>query len=277
MENPAFGLTQTGTDTTGMSTQTDSATTAGPTSSATVESSSDPTSTSDATTSSSDATTDTTTTDDPTLPSDTETSTSDSGDTDLTSDTEPVQMGMLEIEADLATCVLLQSGQGQPYAGPDECENIVSEFYGQPTGAIVTDVSYFDGGGAGREAWLYIRCSWPTQLDGAQLLDLSLTMTVFSHQDYFGADNSGVLSTTSPFDKASLTMAPAPPLLEVAADKGPSNPGQVHTWDLDPGLWQPGNGLFLMLTTASDEAVLYRSSAAQNPAVRPQFRVTYLK
>lgn len=295
MENPGFGLTLTDSD----PTTTSDATSAGPGTSTSAGPTSDPTVMTDASSDSSDATGSTSTTDDPGTSSTSDattddpptttdtTSTTDESTTadptveptDVTSDTgeSSTTGGITQVDLPLtiSACVMLEGGPGEPYLGPDACEELASGIFGLPDGMILTDKAVTGNGGANREAWLYIRLDWPEELEGKQLLNLTLAMTVFEAQNYPGSDASGALYTTSQFDKNTLTMAPSDPLVLLHPDQGPIMPGQQRTWPLDPQMWEPGTALYLMMRTNSQSGSCYWSNEASDPNKHPYFAVTY--
>lgn len=176
--------------------------------------------------------------------------------------------------ASLATCVLLEH-EGQPYAGPKDCEpKAEAEDGAGLTGVMIVDTQFVNQGGNDRPARIFMRFDLPAALLGKVLLTAKLQLRV-SDGEAAGANWSGTVRGAAPFDAASLDAGPPATLLPIVGDAGACEPGDLVSWSLSPIGFVPGQSLFFALTPADDDGVMYRSSRADE-AARPRLVIDYL-
>jgi len=294
MQNPGFGRTQAGGVTTGFvtsagptatedpstDTQTsDSAggqTTAtsgvtGPTSATDDDPTTPTTAGTDDTNNSADADGSTVTDSSPTTDTDetdTDETDTDDSDTDTTDGMGEVVDATFE-DVTTAKCVLLPQ-DGAPYAGPPQCETIVSNLLGEAKGVILNDEALFGGGGGNREARMFVRIDWPNDLTGKQLVTLALELRAAGD-----ADSSGEIWLSQSFTDQSLGVMAADPIIQLLPSIGQIEAEKAQVFDLDPNLWEPQTSLYLVFIPDSPVGSFYYGSETMLPAYKPKIHVSY--
>jgi len=276
MDNPGFGLSQTGGETTGLetsagpSTATDDPSTATQTSDPTGEQTSEASGTTDSTSTIDPTTTTTETTDASDSESDSETDSDSEADTNESETDDMGELIEVILPATQALCVLLTNGA--PHAGPEQCEQIVSfpKLF-EPQGIIANDTALVAGGlGLNREAQMFVKLDWPPELTDKEILTLKLELNVQGD-----ADSAGDLWLSQPFTKQSLGDGPADPIMELLPSAGPIEAGEVRFFELDPEVWTAGEPLHLVFVPDSSDGSFYWSSLAEDPELRPSFHISY--
>ncbi len=188
---------------------------------------------------------------------------------DTSSSSGPPMEVMVEIVADIATCVLLPFN-ALPHGGPAECEDLVTKELMVPpdqTYGMIVDQSFNDAGG--RAARVYMRFDLSSIPPGAQLLAATLELQVV-----LPLMKSGQLWRSESFDAAMLATG-APGLLDGEVDLGATMAGQILQVALLGTIPQPTPPwLYLGIAPQDPNPVVYMNRTSSSP---PKLKIVYLQ